>query len=338
MRVLFWHVHAGYATSFVGGAHEYLLPVDATRSEWGRGLAGREWPHAREIDSDALRDASVDVVVLQRVEEIELTHELTGRMPGKDVAAVYLEHNAPRPSAAESRHPLADQTRIPIVHVTHFNRLFWDCGRARTTVVEHGVADPGERCNGALRRIAAVVNEPSRRDRIVGADLLPRFGRLAPVDLYGIGANRFCDELPPGSDVTPGGDLPPLRLRDELADRRVYLHPFRWTSLGLSLLEAMAIGMPVVAVAATEAPRAIPADAGIVSADLDELARGVRGFLDDRDLALETGRRAREHVLAHYGLARFHRRWDEVLTDAVDTFRRGGSPLTAAGFTGRNGT
>lgn len=34
-----------------------------------------------------------------------------------------------------------------------------------------------------------------------------------------------------------------------MARRRVYLHTARWTSLGLSLLEAMHLGMPVVAVA-----------------------------------------------------------------------------------------
>ena len=42
-------------------------------------------------------------------------------------------------------------------------------------------------------------------------------------------------------------DLPQDELHAELARRRVYLHPIRWTSLGLSLLEAMHLGMPVVA-------------------------------------------------------------------------------------------
>ena len=40
-----------------------------------------------------------------------------------------------------------------------------------------------------------------------------------------------------------------------MARRRLYLHPVRWTSLGLSLLEAMHLGMPVVALATTEVPR-----------------------------------------------------------------------------------
>ncbi|WP_052226492.1 glycosyltransferase [Microbacterium mangrovi] len=332
MRVLIWHVHAGYATCLVQGSHQYLIPVDEERSEWGRGLAGRRWPHAHEVDSSALRDEEIDVVVLQRPEEIALTERLTGRVPGRDLPAVYLEPDAPWPSAVGSRHPLAEQTRIPIVHVTHFNRLFWDCGRAATTVIEHGVPDPGDRYTGELRRIAAVVNEPSRRSRVVGADLLPQFGRIAPVDLYGIGADRFCDELAPGSDVCAGGDLAPGRLVHELPRRRLYLHPSRWTSLSLSLLEAMALGMPVIAVAATEASRAVPPGAGVLSADVDELVRAARTFLDDPDLAREAGTRAREHVLARYGLERFLARWDEVLAGVVETVGES-ADLVAAGST-----
>ena len=67
-------------------------------------------------------------------------------------------------------------------------------------------------------------------------------------------------------------DLPQDCLHDELARRRVYLHPIRWTSLGLSLLEAMHLAMPVVALATTEVAEAVPPEAGVVSTDVDVLA------------------------------------------------------------------
>ena len=62
-----------------------------------------------------------------------------------------------------TRHPLADRDDIPIAHVTYFNRTFYDNGRAPTTVIEHGIVDPGERWTGELERAAVVVNEPVRR-------------------------------------------------------------------------------------------------------------------------------------------------------------------------------
>ena len=36
-----------------------------------------------------------------------------------------------------------------VVHVTHFNDLFWDCGSTPTVVIEHGIVDPGHRATPA---------------------------------------------------------------------------------------------------------------------------------------------------------------------------------------------
>ncbi|GGH45552.1 glycosyltransferase [Microbacterium album] len=326
MRVLFWHVHGGYADAFVRGAHEYLVPVDDARDAWGLGLAGRDWPSAREVPVASLREEEIDVVVLQRPEEWDALVTLTGRVPGRDVPAVYLEHNTPKPDATGTRHPMAD-AGIPIVHVTHFNRVFWDNGDARTIVVEHGVPDPGPLYTGELPRAGAVINEPVRRWRVTGTDLLPRLG--APVDVFGMGGGQLRQALgADGGDIAAAGDLPTARLHAELARRRVYVHPFRWTSLGLALLEAMHLGMPVVALAATEAPAAVPPDAGVVSNDLDRLRRAVAAYLADPALAAAHGRAARRHALEHYGLAAFLRRWDAVLADAALTgSRRSGAAL-----------
>ena len=38
MRILIWHVHGAWATAFVQGGHEYLVPVDAQSGPDGRGL------------------------------------------------------------------------------------------------------------------------------------------------------------------------------------------------------------------------------------------------------------------------------------------------------------
>ncbi len=62
-----------------------------------------------------------------------------------DVPAVYVEHNTPRERVPDARHPMADRDDITLVHVTPFNDLMWDSGRAPTTVIEHGIVDPGYR-------------------------------------------------------------------------------------------------------------------------------------------------------------------------------------------------
>ncbi|CAM2845106.1 glycosyltransferase [Saccharomonospora xinjiangensis] len=312
MRLLVWHVHGSWTTAFVQGKHTYLLPTVDDRGPWGRGRCGRDWPaSAVEVQPGELREHDVDAVVLQRPEEIELAHRWLGRRPGVDLPAVYVEHNTPREHAATTPHPMADQDTVPVVHVTHYNELMWDNGIAPTVVIDHGIVDPGHRYTGELPRAAVLINEPVRRGRVVGTDLLPVFARAAPVDLYGMQTQDVSVD-----GVTPAGDLPHDALHTEMALRRVYVHTARWTSLGLSLLEAMHLGMPVVAVASTEAATSVPPDAGLVSTDVADLTSAVSALCADHGLAMRMGKSAREYALTRFGLDAFLRRWD-VLLDSL---------------------
>jgi hypothetical protein len=318
VNVLVWHVHGSWTTAFVQGPHRYLLPTLPERGPWGGGRpAAWNWPaSAVECSPAELAEADVDVVVLQRPEEIDLAEQWLGRRPGRDLPAVFLEHNAPRSGpAASSRHPMADG-QVRLVHVTHFNELMWDNGSTPTTVIEHGIVDPGHRFTGELAAAAMCVNEPVRRGRVTGTDLLPRFARAAPLDVFGIGTDGLGAHLR-CPDVRTVGDLPQHRMHDEMARRRVYVHPMRWTSLGLSLLEAMHLGMPVVALATTEAHEAVPPHAGICSTDVEALVRELRALVAEPERARALGEAGRAHVLARYGLEKFLAGWDDVLDRAV---------------------
>jgi glycosyltransferase involved in cell wall biosynthesis len=305
VNVLLWHVHGAYATSLVHGRHTYLIPTLPDRGPDGRGRAQTySWPeNAVEVTPEQMMEVDVDVTVLQRPEELDGLAEawLGGRRPGRDVPAVYLEHNAPQGRINELRHPAADRDDLVLVHVTHFNALFWDSGATDTRVIEHGIVDPGYRYTGELERGAVVINEARRRQRVTGTDLLPRLNGTVPLDLFGIGAD----------------DLPQDELHDEMSRRRVYLHPIRWTSLGLSLLEAMHLGMPVVALATTEVSEAVPREAGIVSNRLDTIREGLAAFVRDPEAARKAGMAARAAALARYGLDRFLADWDAVLEEVA---------------------
>ena len=226
MRILLWHVHGSWTTSFVQGGHDYLLPVTPGRDADGLGRARTwDWPaSAVEVPHDELHDADFDVVVVQRPHELQLVERWTGRRPGRDVPAVYVEHNTPGGEVPFTRHPLADQSTVPVVHVTHFNRLFWDCGDAPTDVVEHGVVDPGQLYSGEWARAAVMVNDPVRRGRAVGTDLLPGLARAAALDVFGMNVHGLGDTLGIAADrLWTFEDLPQDRLHRELARRRVYV-------------------------------------------------------------------------------------------------------------------
>jgi glycosyltransferase involved in cell wall biosynthesis len=121
-------------------------------------------------------------------------------------------------------------------------------------------------------------------------------------------------------DAAALGGIENLRqqeLHTEMGRRRLYLHPVRWTSLGLSLVEAMHLGMPVVALATTEVPVVVPPEAGVVSTDVDVLAAAARRLVADPSEARAMGEAAREAALGRFGLRRFLADWDDVLNEAA---------------------
>jgi glycosyltransferase involved in cell wall biosynthesis len=293
MRVLAWHVDPAWMTSFVQGPHEYFVPVLKERGAFGRGRPpGDAWPgSAVELPPRELAQLEVDVVVLQRPQELGLATSWLGRKPGIDIPAVYVEHEAPR-GPSEVQHPIADHPELTLVHVAHFNRLFWNAGSTPTRVIEPGITDPGYRYCGDLPH-AVVVREYSttRTAHALDDDLIERFGALAPLDVL------ECDP----------------ELDGELARRSVYLHLSRWSSLGRSLLQAMHLGMPVVALATHDVPVAVPPSAGIVSNCIETLEDGLRHLLADPARARRMGRAARRVARERYGLERFLHEWDDLL-------------------------
>ena len=309
MRIFAWHVHSAWMTAFVQGQHDYFVPVLHDRGPYGRGRApGREWPETvHEIPVHEIADLDPDVIVLQRPEELDYACAWLGRKPGIEIPAVFVEHGTPQGTPSGMRHPLADHPELTLVHVTHFNQQVWDTGSTPTRVIEHGIVDPGRRYQGQLSRGAAVINEAERRERVSGTDLLKRFDALAPVDLFGMGSERLGGR----------GDLPQTRLHQEMACRRLYLQLNRFTSLGLSLIEAMHLAMPVVVLATPELTGAVPAEAGFVSSRLEDLEAGFFTLMLEPERAREMGLAARKAARDRYGLERFLHDWDTLIEEVA---------------------
>jgi hypothetical protein len=300
VNILLWHVHGSWTTSFVQGKHRYLIPVNDARDEWGRGRARTfDWPAT--VEEMPLADIhDVDIAIVQRPGEMALVP--------KGVPVVYVEHNTPKGDVPNTRHPMAGRDDVRIVHVTDFNELMWDNGGTRTAVIEHGIVEPQARWTGELAHLAVVTNEPVRRQRVTGTDLFPRFAQVGPLDVFGMGVEKLT-----GANVFE--DLPQHRMHTEVARRRAYLHLCRWTSLGLSLIEAMQMGMPIIGLATTEAVVAVPPDAGVLDTRVTTLVEAAHWLLSDDAAARSLGARARQVALARYGLDRFLADWDRLLEE-----------------------
>jgi hypothetical protein len=194
--------------------------------------------------------------------------------------------------------------------VTRYNRLMWDNGATPTAVIEHGVAlDPELRASGKLARGITVCNCMQRRPRIAGYDLFLTARKQVPLDAVGMETEQFGGL----------GDIPYRDLHSAVARYRFLYSPMRYTSLPLAIVEAMTLGLPVVALATTAIPTLIKNGvSGYVSCDPDELIARMRELVADRELARKLGKNARAVARERFGMERFTRDWEAAFRQALD--------------------
>jgi Glycosyl transferases group 1 len=309
LRILMWHVHGSYLWYLSHVPHEIVLPVRPGRPH---GYGGRNgsfpWPDTvREVPVGHLRDVEVDAVVYQAHDHWVVDRHEVLSPAQRAVPQIVIEHDPPRGSPTDTRHPVDDPDAL-VVHVTAFNDLMWDCGRTPTTVVEHGVVVPDDaRYTGGLARGITVVNGLVTRGRRLGLDVFLAARDHVPLDLVGMRSEQLGGL----------GEVPPPELARAMADYRLYFHPVRYTSLGLSLCEAMTVGLPVVGLATTELPTIIDDGVnGFASTDPAHLVEAMRALLDDPGLAQAIGAAGRRTALERFSIDRFVADWDRLLRTA----------------------
>lgn len=308
LRILTWPIHGSYFNTLTHLDHDWFLPVRQDRSDGygGRGMAGYP-PTIHDVPVERVGELELDLVLYQAPTNL-LDAATILSADQQCLPRVYLEHNTPFPDPVASAHPFDDPGGL-LVHVTHYNRLMWDNGRTPTQVVEHSVAlDPNVAWRGDRPLGITVINSMPQRGRKVGLDLLQEVRRHIPIDLAGFGNEGLAGI----------GDIPYPRLHRRVAEYRFLFSPCRYTSLPLAVVEALTIGMPVVALATTELPSAILHGVhGYVSNDLDVLIDGMQRLITDRSHAEELGRNARELARKRFGLDRFAKDWDVAFSTAT---------------------
>jgi glycosyltransferase involved in cell wall biosynthesis len=139
-------------------------------------------------------------------------------------------------------------------------------------------------------------------------DLFLRTREQLPLDLMGI-----------DSEALGGlGDVPYPELHRRLAAYRFLFSPMRATSLPLAVVEAMTIGLPVVALATTELPTVIEDNVtGYVSCDVEYLIDRMHTLVEDPALARRLGANARAVAARRFGRERFAHDWNAAIERAI---------------------
>jgi glycosyltransferase involved in cell wall biosynthesis len=263
-----------------------------------------------EVAAAEVAASSFDVVLYQsrpawEADRWRLLSEAQRRLP-----ALYIEHDPPQLHPTDQRH-WVDDPAVLLVHVTPFNALMWDNGATPTIVIEHGVKllgvapDPASR--DCVARGVAVVNNLDLRGRRLGLDVFLQAAAAVPLDLIGMGAQR----------LGPWREVPNHELPRTIAIYRFFFNPIRYTSLGLAVVEAMMLGLPIVGLATTELVTVIRnGEQGLLDTRISSLIEAMQRLLREPALAREMGARARLLAQQRFGIERFVDDWCRAL-DAV---------------------
>lgn len=324
LRILTWHVHGSYLYYLTQVPHDFYVLSKPDRCAGYSGRHGHfPWgDNVHDMPVGELDRQQFDCVLFQHEKHyLEDQHELLTAAQ-RDLPRIYLEHDPPRGSPTDTRHPVDDPDTL-LVHVTPFNRLMWDNGRTPTRVIDHGVIAPtGVKYDGSLARGLVVVNHLSRRGRRLGADVFADARTQVPLDLVGMGASEAG-----GLGEIRHGELPAFAAR-----YRFFFNPIRYTSMGLAVIEAMLLGMPIVGLATTEMATAIENDvSGYVDTEPARLVERMRALLAEPERARALGAGARRYARERFGIERFVADWCDALGTVTGSVRSVPRPRVMAG-------
>lgn len=309
LRIFTWHVHGTYLY-YLSKADIVLYIPFRDKNEPGYGGRGHTFPfgpNVVEVPFENVQYLDFDLILFQSKQnylwdQFSLLSEQQRLLP-----KVYLEHDPPRETPTDTVHVVKDP-EVSVVHVTYYNQLMWDApGTINSTVIEHGIPDQDIIYNGKKRKGIVVINNPDKRGRRLGWDIFNKLRTVVPLDIVGMGTENYGL-----------GEILHEDLASFIACYRFYFSPIRYTSLGLSTLEAMAIGMPVVGLATTELSNVLENGvSGFLHTDLSFLCDKMQYLLDNPGFAAEMGRRGSTIVQQRFGIKRFVHDWENLFYHKV---------------------
>lgn len=310
LRVLTWHIHGSYLYYLTQTPCTFYLPYKNSKEE-GYGARTQSFPwgdNVVSVPAEYVKNLEFDCILFQSKkayleDQYELLSEEQRALP-----KIYLEHDPPREVPTDTKH-VVDDPEMLLVHVTHFNNLMWDNNRTPSTVIEHGVmVDPNVEYTGELEKGIVVINGIKKRGRRLGLDVFEKVRKEVPLDIVGM----FSE------DVGGLGEINNRKLSQFTSKYRFFFNPIRYTSLGLSVCEAMMTGIPVVGLATTEMVVTVKNDySGYVHTDVDFLIDKMKMLLENPAKARELGQGAQQTANEKFNIERFKKDWLQTFQQVV---------------------
>lgn len=224
-----------------------------------------------------------------------------------NIPLIVLDHTEPPPGLTGKK---LDEIKSWIgnqnVYITEHNKTTW--GNPNGIVIPHGIDTEIFRgYTGEIASGISIVNQFANRDIFCGWNLWNAIKNTGvPCDL--IGEN-------PGLSKSINNTE---ELVAKVSKYRFYLNTSQYSPIPLSVLEAMAIGLPIVTTAKQELPKIIENGVnGFISNNPEELVKYCNILLQDHELARQMGAQARKTIEEKFSLANFIQNWNEVFYNTI---------------------
>jgi glycosyltransferase involved in cell wall biosynthesis len=306
LRVLTWHIHGSYLYYLTQTDCVFYLPYKDGSGEEGYGGRTRSFPwgdNVINVPAEKVKEAEFDCILFQSKknylqDQFEILTEEQRSLP-----KIYLEHDPPRESPTNTKHVVDDPDML-LVQVTYFNELMWDNNRTPTKVIEHGVmVDEQVSYSGEINKGIVVINGIVKRGRRLGLDVFEKVRKEIPLEIVGMGSEEMGGL----------GEINNRELSKFIAQYRFFFNPIRYTSLGLSVCEAMMTGLPIIGLATTEMSVTIKNNySGFIDTNVNALIQKMHMLLNDREKAKELGEGAKETAGRKFNIERFKNDWLET--------------------------
>lgn len=307
-KILTWNIHGSYLYYLSLGDYQIYVPYNEKRSDRyiGRGQTYPYGDNVIEVPQEEVRNLSFDLVLFQCDENYFVDQQEILSASQRTLPKIYIEHDPPWEHPTDALHPVQDPD-VTVVHVTHYNRLMWKTQLPDIRVICHGVSIPSATYQGNIKKGIVVINNLPTRGRMLGFDIFEQVRKDIPLDLVGMGAEGYGI-----------GEVLHPQLPGFMSRYRFFFNPIRYTSLGLSICEAMMIGMPVVGLATTELSTVIQDGvSGFIHTDVDYLIAKMRLLLDQPSVAEGISTSAMDRARSLFDVQRFTREWKELFIEKI---------------------
>ena len=330
LRILSFNWHEPYLCMLASVSHQFFIIEPLTGNGrprlWDRGM--RPLPENVTIISEPdmrrmLEQGQLNLIICQNVKDIIAVSDC------QNIPKVLVFHNKLTTELALGGNSITRENYIKQLepHLRDVTKVFISPSKKADWAMEGSVIPPGINVdeyggyNGKKAEILRVGNMLKERDLMLGYS-----EQEAICEGY---RSRIVGQNPT-LESNPSENWEDLKAK--YCQNRFFLNttkdPYE-DGYNLSMLEAMATGMPIVSLANATSP-ITDGKEGYISSDIETLRGRAMELLEDNDLARKMGSAARECVIKKFPIEKFVSRWNEVIENVVGNCKVGSNEMVSA--------